>query len=368
MLGFLFIALLVIPLTVYLVQQQQQTQSHANPNTTLAFVPASVTKSVGDTVKFDVYVSPGGNQVNFIKLAIKFDPTKLEANDQSFVLDPTSNLSVVQGPTVDNNTISVVLSIQNDPTKVIQKDNTKIGSVTFNVIGEASTPTEVSFDATQIQIRSINSNNNDAFNENVFLNGPPADVTIQGAGSVTPTTAEVTEAVTPTVEPTGADVSPSPTGEAADVTPSTNQAPVCESLAIAPSAVGDAPFDVTFTVTGNDEDGTISKVSFNYGDDSNVEDVSTGGGIGTASVSLDQAHTYESSGTFTATAVLTDDGGSSSDSSTCTQAVTVSAGGSASESTTITPLAATGPSNKVVGLGAIGGVLFLIGALLFLAL
>jgi len=366
LLGFLFIALLVIPLTVYLVQQQQQTQSHANPNTTLAFIPASVTKSVGDTVKFDVDVSPGGNQVNFIKLAIKFDPTKLEANDQSFVLDPTSNLSIVQGPTVENDTISVVLSIQNDPTKVIQKDNTKIGSVTFNVIGEASTPTEVSFDATQIQIRSINSNNNDAFNENVFLNGPPADVTIQGAGSTTPTTAEPTVATTPTTEPTEA-VTPNPTDEA-NATPSTNQAPVCESLAIAPSAVGDAPFDVTFTVIGNDEDGTIDKVSFNYGDDSNVEDVSTGGGIGTASVSLDQAHTYESSGTFTATAVLTDDGGASSDSSTCTQAVTVSAGGSASESATITPLAATGPSNKVVGLGAIGGVLFLIGALLFLAL
>lgn len=367
MLGFLFIALLVIPLTVYLVQQQQQTQSHANPNTTLAFIPASVTKSVGDQVKFDVDVSPGGNQVNFIKLVIKFDPTKLEANDQSFVLDPTSNLSVVQGPTVQNNTISVVLSVQNDPTKVIQKDNTKIGSVTFNVIGEAaSTPTEVSFDSTQIQIRSINSSNNDAFNENVFLNGPPADVTIQGAGSTTPTV-EPTAATTPTVEPTGANVTPSPTG-GAGVTPSTNQSPVCESLAIAPSAVGDAPFDVTFTVTGNDQDGTINKVSFNYGDKSNVEEVTTGGGIGGASVSLNQAHTYESSGTFTATAVLTDDGGASSDSSTCTQAVTVSAGGEASNSATITPLAATGPSNKIVGLGAIGGVLFLIGALLFLAL
>jgi hypothetical protein len=342
-----------------LVQQQQETQSHANPNTTLAFSPASITKAVGDSVNFDVVLSPGGNQVNFVKLAIKFDPTKLEANEQSFVVDPVSNLSVVQGPTLENGTLTVVLSVQNDPTKVIQS-NTKIGSVAFTTLSASDVPTQVSFDPTQIQIRSINSSNNDAFNENVFLNGAPASVTIQGELSPTsgPTEAP-TEA--PTAEPTEAPVPTDVSG-----TPEAGLAPVCDSLTPDVST-GEAPFSVNFTVTGNETSGSVSKVTFNYGD-GNTEDVTTGGGLGTDTVSLTQAHTYASAGSFTASALLTDDGGATSDSTSCTQTITVSAGGSASDSATITPLAATGPSTKIVGLGAIGGMLFLIGALLFLAL
>lgn len=349
--GILFVALIGIPLTVYIAQQQQETQSHANPNTTLTFSPAAVTKAVGETVKFDVVLSPGGNQVNFVKLAIKFDPTKLEANDQSFVVDPLSNLSVVQGPTVENDTISVVLTIQNDPTKVIQT-NTKIGSVAFTTVSSSSVPTQVSFDAAGIQIRSINSGNNDAFNENVFLNGSPANITIQG------------EAASPTVEAT-ATLTPTPTTEP-DVTTAAGTAPTCDSLT--PDATtGVAPLTVNFEVVGSGTDGVIDKVTFNFGD-GKTEDATTGGGLGTDTVDLTQSHEYATSGSFTATAVLTDENGGISDSTSCTQLITVSAGGEATDSATITPLEATGPSSKIVGLGALGGILFLIGALLFLAL
>ena len=347
----LFVALIAIPLTVYLAQQQQETQSHANPTTTLALSPASVTKAVGENVNLDVVLTPGGNQVNFVKLALKFDPTKLEANEQSFVVDPLSNLSVVQGPTVENDTLTVVLSVQNDPTKVI-KTSTKIGSVAFTTLAASSVPTQISFDATQIQIRSINSGNNDAFNENVYTGqGTAASVTIQG---------EVSPTASPTAIPTvEATETPDPTIEAGTT-------PTCDSLT-PDSTTGIAPLTVNFEAVGGEPGGSISKVTFNYGD-GQTEDVTTGGGLGTDTVDITQSHEYASSGSFTATAVLTDDNGGISDSTNCSQLITVSSGGEASNSATITPLEATGPSTKIVGLGAIGGVLFLIGALLFLAL
>ncbi|MEK9176518.1 MAG: hypothetical protein AAB520_03680 [Patescibacteria group bacterium] len=356
--GFLFAVLLIIPLTVYLVQQQQQSQSRANPNTTLTFTPASQTAPVGGKVNFDVILTPGNNQVNFVKLVIKYDSTKLETDEKGFTLDPTTDLSIIQGPTAENDTLSVVLSVESDKTKVIQQA-TKIGSVSFNVIGASDTPTQVSFDSdpdTGVQIRSLNGDNQDAFDENVFLNGTPASVTIQGEG-ITPTPG-VTE--TPTPEPTTAET-PTP-----EPTSSGNTAPICESLA-ADATTGTAPFTVNFTVTGNDTDGTIDKVTFNYGDGP-VEDIATGSGITTDSVSLTQAHTYQTSGAFTATAIMTDNSNGVSDTVSCTASITVSGGGELSPSTTVTPLADVGPRETFVGIGALGGILFLIGALLFFAL
>lgn len=371
LLGFLLVILLVIPLTVYLVQQQQQSQSRANPNTTLSFVPASQTTAVGSKISFDVLVAPGNNQVNFIKLVLKYDSTKLQATEKSFTLDPTSNLAILQGPTVGTNSLTVVLNNSGDPTKVIQQ-NTKIGSVTFDVIAASETPTQVSFDpdpTTGVQIRSINGTNQDRIDENVFLNGAPAEVIIQTGGTTpTPTGG-------PTVEPTGEPSvapsgSPTPTptlapGVSATLTPANNSAPICESLAVDRATTGTAPYSVTFTATGNDTDGTIDKVTFNYGDGP-VEDVTTGSGIGTDSVSLPKAHTYQNSGSFTATALLTDNIGGVSDTSTCSVVMTISSGGSTTE--TVTPLPPTGPNNTVIGVGALGGILFLIGALLFFAL
>ena len=165
--GFLFAVLLIIPLTVYLVQQQQELRSQATPNTTLAFVPTTKTAEVGEQIAFDIVLSPGQNQVNFVKLVLKFDPTKLSASEDSFVVNPASNLSVLEGPALGTDTLSVVLQVGADPTKVIKTD-TKIGTVTFEVVGPSDLPTEITFDANQIQIRSINGANQDAFTARSF--------------------------------------------------------------------------------------------------------------------------------------------------------------------------------------------------------
>ena len=78
LIGFIIVLLAAIPLTVYLVQQEQKTKSNANPKTTLDIVVTPQTKTVGDNVKLDVRVSPGGiNRVSFVKFMITYDPSKL---------------------------------------------------------------------------------------------------------------------------------------------------------------------------------------------------------------------------------------------------------------------------------------------------
>lgn len=355
--------LLVIPITVFLVQQQQNLQSNANPNTTLSFVPPDKTAAVGEKVDLDIWITPGNNQVNFVKLVLKYDATKVSTTEEDFTLNPASNLSIIEGPVIgtEGNEFSVILSVENDPTKVIQSD-TKIGTITFEALEAADPPTQISFDDQQIQIRSINGANQDKFNENVFLNGTPATLTIQeDVGDVSPT---LTQGATPIVTPS---ISPAPTSTDSATVPAQNQSPVCSSLVTDRNTDGTAPLSITFTVNGSDTDGTINKATFSFGDGT-VEDVTTGGGIGTDTVNVQKAFTYNNSGSFTASALLTDDnGGVSSDSTSCATTITVSDGsGGTSEGTT--PIEATGPTETVFGIGALGGILFLVGALLFFAL
>ncbi len=359
--------LLVIPVTVFLVQQQQNLQSQANPNTTLSFVPPDKTAAVGEKIDFDIWISPGNNQVNFVKLVIKFDATKLSTKKEYFELNSASNLSVIEGPIIgsEGDNFSVILSVENDPTKVIRAD-TKIGTISFDTLEAADPPTQISFDDQQVQIRSINGANQDAFNENVFLNGTPATVTIQGDADTT-LTPTITGALTPTIT-AAATPTPTSTSSGEGATPSTNQAPVCESLITDRSPDGTTPLSITFTASGTDTDGTISKVTFSFGDGT-VEDVTTGGGIGTDTVNVQKSFTYNNANSFTASALMTDDSGDvSSDSTSCAVTVTVADGdGSTVDSGDVT-IAPTGPTETIFGIGALGGILFMIGALLFFAL
>jgi len=125
LLGFLVVSLLAIPATVYLVKQQQDTRTQAAPNTTLSITPSEQTASVGDLVPLDIFISPGNNQVSFVKLVLTYDPTILSTTVTDFDVDPLSNLTVIQGPVVNEGEFSVVLTVQADPTKVIQT-NTKM--------------------------------------------------------------------------------------------------------------------------------------------------------------------------------------------------------------------------------------------------
>jgi hypothetical protein len=396
LIGFIVVLLVGIPLTIYVLQQQTNTQQHAQASTNLAFNPDSsaaspITKNVGDTIPLDITVDPGKNLVSFVKLEIQYDPSVLATvSTNAFKANTTVFPSVLEGPIYTPGKIAVTLSVGPDPTKAIQQKVTA-ATVTFTALKGTppGTPTLVSY-TSNTQVLSIGSS--DQASENVLSSATPATITIGGSSSIpsgtptptvaisgtptsAPTSAVPTEIPTPTVE------TPTPTTTVSG-TPTNNQPPVCSSLTADRATTGTAPFSLTLTANGTDSDGTVSKVSFNFGD-GQVSDVTQAGGIGTASVNVQASHTYNNPGTYQATAVLTDNSGATSTGTTtaqsgtstgCTQTITVNAasgtgGGTIVVTTNPTPtMPATGSTGLTVGIGLGAALLILGGGLLFFIL
>lgn len=388
--GFIIVILIAIPVTIFLVKQQQETRSQAEQATTLSLEPASTEQAPlqaekDDIVDLDLVVDPGANQnlVSFVKVEITYDPTKLatvaatpqEPQRRTFT-EEASVMSLLEGPVYSEGKIVATLSVGVDPTKVIQT-KTKIATLKFTAIdGTGSTPTVISFNEAGTQV--LSAGENDQANENVLAGTDSAFIAISGeATTTTSPSPSLTVSPSVTVSPTVPEVtttpsqtattSPTPTivGSATENTP-----PVCTALNVDRATTGTAPFSITFTAVGTDSDGTISKVTFSYGD-GQVDNITQGGGIGTASVNASAAHTYQNAGTYTASAVITDNNGGIS-SGTCTQTITVDAALAASDgggttTTTDASLPATGPGDVILGIGGIVGILSVIGAVIFFA-
>ena len=402
LIGFIIILLVGIPLTIYFLQKQQETRSRAQASTTLKFSPdsdqtAPIQKQVGDAVALDVMVDPGTNLVSFAKLEIQYDSDKLAtASSNAFTPNTIAFPTVLEGPVYTDGKIEITLSVGSDPTKAIQA-LTKAGTVNFTALADtpAGQPTLVSY-GISTQVLSIGST--DQASENVLSSSQPAAVVI-GASTITPTgptgsiptgtltptlvvtaTLAPTTAVTstPTLTPTttpGITDTPTPTGTGSATI---NQAPVCNNLAVDRATTGTQPFSITFTVSGSDSDGTISKVNFNFGDGGISGDITTTGGIGGNSVNVATSHTYNNAGEYTASAVITDNNGDASSSDTCQQTIIVQTedGGTVDAGTpTVTPtegpsptMAATGSLTTSLGIGAIALFFVIAGGLLFFAL
>ena len=383
LLGIIVVLLTAIPATVYILQQQQQTQSQATKATVLSFTPATKPNvKVGDTFDLDIYMNPGSNTVSSVKINITYDAAKLSTTGAGLVQITSVFPVVVRGPLYTAGTATLHVSTGIDPTVNDLTGDTpiKIGTVTFQAKADtAATTTAVSL------ANSVVTSQTDP-EANVLSSAQPAAITI-AAAAVSPT-------ATPTPTPPAATLTPTP--PAATATPTgtqsalANQAPVCTALNVDRTTSGTAPFAITFTAIGNDPDGTINKVTFNFGDGP-VQDVTTAGGIGTKTVSSQVAHTYNNAGTFTASAILTDERGATSTPTGCTQTIVVGggstggvAGGAETPSAaTATPIptattipSATpdvkatplGPGNTVLGVGVVGTMLSILGAVFFLML
>lgn len=385
LLGFIIVILVAIPFSVYVAQQRQRTKTQATKSTTLSFEPVSTTVKAGEALTLNIMLDPGigisANQVSFVKLSISFDASKFTTLSDSLSANPESSntlTTIVEDPKYDNTAgkASISLSIGADPTKVVTT-KTKIAILKLKATAQ-TTPINpnVTFDVTNTQVLSIASS--DQTSENVLLS------------TTIPATVTVTSATT--------DTTPTPSSSATLTT-----IPTCSNLNIDRSASGTSPYSLTFTAIGNDSDGTINKVSFNFGDGP-VQVLTTGGGIGTNSVNTQISHTYNNAGTYTAYAILTDNNNNLSvQQANCSKTIIVNAvsgnggggtlgflgnngtGGTGIGSQggqllitqtpqvtpTLTPkgdinLPPTGPSNKILGLGVLGIIFTIIGGALLL--
>ncbi|MEK7185798.1 MAG: PKD domain-containing protein [Patescibacteria group bacterium] len=379
LLGLGAILLIAIPLTVFVVQQQQQTESNANPATRLSFNPPKQEVALGSTVSLDVVIDPGqganANLVGEMQLTITYNATKLELTDTKFSPDqnkfPISTEPEYSSAVDGLATISAQLSAGacgNVNCEI--NGETTIATIKFRTLElTAGTPAKVYFDPKLTIVRSADENSE--YRENVLSFTGEAFITVVGGAAATPVP---TATIAPTAVPTTTPAPPTqaPTGTA-------NQIPACSGITLDKATAGTAPYTITFTAAGSDSDGTISNVTFSFGDGT-VQDITEGGGIGTNAVSTQLAHTYATAGTFNATVTMTDEAGGVSDSATCTQTITVSdvsggggggggtGGGAvpteppAAISTPIPTLEPTGPAETLMGIGFVGIIFAIIGA------
>lgn len=372
LLGFVFVLLLAIPLTVYLVKQQQTTQSSAVAATTLSFFPQNPSVKKDQTADLDVFVDPANtNAVSFIKIVLSYDSTKLatvsggvKINSWTVSDGTTFTPNLDQGVEYNPNTVSFAINLGTSPQNLIQT-KTKIATVSFKAIAETEqdVPTQVIF-SNQTQVLSAGANV-----VNVLSSSAPANIIVTSEAPSSTATPTPTTAATTTLTPT-VTVTPSSTQSASASDSASLNDLVCESLTVDPATAGTAPFSVNLTAIGSSSSSAITKVTFDFGDTTTGQDVTDAGGIGTDAVSVLVSHTYASSGTFIAKATLTDEDGNVS-SGGCTTTINVEGALSTSTPTPTqaapSPLPPTGP-NGLITMGAIGAMLFFIGAILLLAL
>lgn len=367
LLGNLAFLLLAIPLALYFLKNQTSTRGSAAPTTTLSFVPPSVSPDQCDMTKTSkLVVNPGENIVSTIQLALKWDKTKFDIN---FAPNQSAFPQTLKGPEQTETGMTITLNIGADVTKAIST-TTDVGTITVKPISPTN-GSVITLDIDTAGTKVYSLSQQDGATENVFnaAGSSPLQIIIAAASC------EGQPGASPSPE-VQTSPSPSPSAEPPTATPTTgaaNQSPVCLNLASSVSS-GSAPLAVNFTATGNDQDGVLSKATFNLGNGTQ-QDVTSG--LGTASGSALLSYTYTSGGTFTATAVFTDNGGAVS--AACSQQIEVS-GAVATLAPTATPtevpmtptevptatptIADAGTLTTTVGI--IGGVVLLILAGVFL--
>lgn len=368
--GIILTLLIAIPLTVFiLTSQKTNTQSNANPSTILAFTIPQGGATVGTPVTIPVTVDPSGaggstsNQISFIKLVITYDGTKLQIpNGQPYFTPnkPTFSNLVDPSNTCDSKTnictIAVTVTTGPDPSSAVSSQTT-IGTLTFNPLVPTNTnsPTQLSFDKSS-EALSIASTDQPAENVLALNRLQPGSLSIVAA-AVTPA-----DSPTPT-DAQGSDGTSGGGGSSSGGTGSTG--PACTLTADTTSS-DSAPLTVLLTATGTDT-GNITQVSYNFGD-GGVQTITSGGGLGTSSVNVQTSHVYKTDGTFTATAVLTDNAGNTNAASSCSQTITIG------NTTGVTPTTApqvtaaptipsTGPGQVFIGIGIAGAVITAAGLL-----
>ena len=216
------IQLVVLPIMLFMVKQEQDTQTQATPATTLFFNPSSgpngnpIIKYINEALSLDLMVTPAGNLISLVKVEVKYDPTIFKLNTSNPVTINSQAFPVtVEGPVVNETTgtIQVVVSVGSDQTKVIQT-STKI--MTINLIANSPTnQSQISVNMANSFARSIATQ--DTNTENVISSAMPAYVKINTAPTVPPPSP--TKIPTPTAPPPSPTKIPTPTAPPPTKTP-----------------------------------------------------------------------------------------------------------------------------------------------------
>ncbi len=230
----LFLLLVAVPATVYLVFQNQELRKRATPATTLSLSPANTSKKVGDEFSLNVNIDTGENQVVAAELHILYDATKLEVlTFTNGPLFPSIIASFTQGDLPEGRIASLTVGASNT-TPV--KGTGQVASLKFKALAATASPISVKFTANNI-VAALGEGG-----KNVLIQTNPATVNIGESASTTPTVS-LTPTLTPTPTATASGNATS-SAEFAITSPEENS-----STSAQPQIIGKAPPGSTITVT-----------------------------------------------------------------------------------------------------------------------
>lgn len=129
--AFIVLGVVALPVTVYLVQQQQSIRQSASGTKSLTLTPGSQNVKVGDTVKYDIILHPNGVAVRYVNLVINYDSTKLSAKASGFTKNPSFDFNPKTKTFTDGR---IVLEFQtSDLAKYVSKEII-VGSISFRAL------------------------------------------------------------------------------------------------------------------------------------------------------------------------------------------------------------------------------------------
>lgn len=354
------IILLAIPLTVFLVGQNQEVRKRAAPATTLSLTPASVTTKVNETFTLEVKIDTGVNQVSTAQIHVLYDPTKLTT--ESITNGPLAPSIQVSGNINPNGVASITVGAQ-DTTHPINGIGT-IAVLTMRGLTANATPVAVRF----------------APNPDTFVNaiGETAGVLVgESPANVTILNADGTQATTDTanLSNTNSDASQSATNTA--LTPSS-------SLPPSPTPTEAASFaDASASAQASSSAVTITSISQNETITTSQPPIEGKGMPGTTvtliihstpqtvTVTVDGNGnwTYTPTtpldpGTHTVEAMVTDPNTGQTQTTTASFVIAPSATGGSTDTSTPSAMPVTGTVENTILLVIIGSVLLVSGAIL----
>lgn len=189
--------LIAIPATIYFVGQQRDLRAKAAPATTLSLTPAQQTANVGDTIKLNVNINPGSNQVISARIHVTFDPSKLTAES---ITNGANAPRVLNAGVVASGSATITVAAASNAQPIASSGTIAILTLTALSPSTAIAPADVSF-ASDTFAGALSEPDT-----NVLIGTTASKITISGP-DITPTlepteTATPTATLTPTLTPT----------------------------------------------------------------------------------------------------------------------------------------------------------------------
>lgn len=273
----ILLILIAIPVTVLLVRQQQELRKKAAPATTLAFVPATVSKKVGETFSLDVTIDTGENQVVAAELHVVYDPAKLEAQT---ITNSSLFPNILTSGTVERGAASITVGAAS-ATKPITGTGT-IAVVRLKALEKTDTPVTVRL-APNTFVGGIGEGAT-----NVLVGTSPATVTVTGEGLATVPTATPTPilTVTPSASPSANLTISTPAGGSAVTTATPTIRGKAAPGATVTIAIYSTPQTVTVTADANGNWSYTPTAPLTSGSHNVVASTTDGGQTKTATTSF----------------------------------------------------------------------------------